>query len=1155
MTGVAYGQLFELSLNHLRSINVERDGGRGCTEQVPYTVTPIAVSILHQIVDGILDQTKQRAFSITGVYGTGKSAFMLALTELLLDRTGQNPIARQIQRVDSALYTDLKAVHTQVPTFLPVLVSGSRGPILSALRRALVASLSQRMPLGTDLLANLETLSPEDAKGLVALYERAAHEIGGLVLVVDEFGKFLEYAVTRPDQGDVFVLQLLAEAAARSGDRPLVVFTVLHQAFAAYGIHLSQVQREEWTKIQGRFLDLPFNQSHDVLIRLLIEAITKQHGPALDRIRSHVANLAAQCTNLGLKLGALTARETEQLAVEAAPFHPLALFVFGPYFRRLGQNERSLYAFLRSTEPSAFRTFAETTMLSDGNQVPLYSLPQLYDYILDNLGPTLLGSSTGRNWVLAEETLGRIGEGKALDIALIKVIGLISALGSSAGLKADAPTLALALDHPLPTVETRLQHLVKQKLVVYRNFLETYILWEGSDFDLEAVLVEYRSRVDDALSLAELLGRNLPQAPIEAKRHSFENGTLRVFAVRYADLDTLYRSIREDDEQESDGLVLYLLTPTGSVQVDVETNLAPLVHLRTQPLVVIPVPVPSHLHQAALELTRLRLIASEHRELENDRVARREVSERIEQLGSYIQHQLDDLLSPTDHPLECVYIGTPASAVAVRVRNIVGRKALNRFLSELCDDVFNAAPKIRNELINRRHLSSQGAAARRELLGLMLTHGATEKLGIDKAPPHLSMYRSVLEMGRLHAPSQDGRTWLFAPPAVGNDPLHLRPLWEAFEAYLERSTATRRQVSEFWGELRRPPFGLRDGVIPILFLSMILVKTAEVGVYESGNFIADLESHHLERMVKNPEKFEVRYSPLTEARQELFQELGPYIATAQKGQLVPVVRALIRTVSKLPDYSKRTRELSPAAKKVRDALLYAREPDLLLFQEIPTALGLQPLVGHAIEAHAAVAVARALITALRELNMAHGSLLDRLFAKLQVALRLPEVRNEALSKLQDEVDLLPRDGVDLRLKGFIAHLEPPRNPADFGPWMESLGSFVASRPPATWGDDDEVRFDLELQRLADKLRQMRDMAVARGQVRVNPGTEAIWIGLTNHRGEEVQQVLFINPLIQTQSVEVSARVERLLQEMGITDPEEQLALLTLVTQKRLVVSK
>jgi hypothetical protein len=75
--------------------------------------------------------------------------------------------------------------------------------------------------------------------------ERFGNDAGGILLIVDELGKFLEYGASNPDQGDIFVLQELAESATRS-KRPFLFLTVLHQALDRYAEHMSPRRRAEW---------------------------------------------------------------------------------------------------------------------------------------------------------------------------------------------------------------------------------------------------------------------------------------------------------------------------------------------------------------------------------------------------------------------------------------------------------------------------------------------------------------------------------------------------------------------------------------------------------------------------------------------------------------------------------------------------------------------------------------------------------------------------------------------------------------------------------------------------------------------------------------------------------------------------------------------
>ena len=60
------------------------------------------------------------------------------------------------------------------------------------------------------------------------------------------------------------------------------------------------------------------------------------------------------------------------------PLHPLTALVLGPLFRQLAQNERSLFAFLASTEPFGFQEFLHKNTTKGG----AYRLDLLYDYVL-----------------------------------------------------------------------------------------------------------------------------------------------------------------------------------------------------------------------------------------------------------------------------------------------------------------------------------------------------------------------------------------------------------------------------------------------------------------------------------------------------------------------------------------------------------------------------------------------------------------------------------------------------------------------------------------------------------------------------------------------------------------------------------------------------
>ena len=75
---------------------------------------------------------------------------------------------------------------------------------------------------------------------------------------------------------------------------------------------------------------------------------------------------------------------------------------------------------------------------------------------------------------------------------------------------------------------------------------------------------------------------------------------------------------------------------------------------------------------------------------------------------------------------------------------------------EFVKSVYPKTPILRNELINRRQISSQAASARRKLIGGMLDSQGQERLGINGYPPEMSIYLSLLFNTRNTSPCFGG---------------------------------------------------------------------------------------------------------------------------------------------------------------------------------------------------------------------------------------------------------------------------------------------------------------------------------------------------------------------------------------------------------------
>jgi len=227
-----------------RSISIERDR---YDEKIfsGYVLTPWLQRVGSEILSGLLPGSRRRAWRITGDFGVGKSALALALIRATDTNVGEQAVASLSQLTE--------AVGAKLPRMHSLVISGSRAGIADALSQALAQEVSRHgQLLGDDTAARIASLNPFD--GVIVLRDAlvASGKYDGLLIVVDEMGKFLEAAASDPASGDVFRLQELAEVASRSGDHPLAVLLILHQGVQSYQQD-GDARRSEWSKVAERF--------------------------------------------------------------------------------------------------------------------------------------------------------------------------------------------------------------------------------------------------------------------------------------------------------------------------------------------------------------------------------------------------------------------------------------------------------------------------------------------------------------------------------------------------------------------------------------------------------------------------------------------------------------------------------------------------------------------------------------------------------------------------------------------------------------------------------------------------------------------------------------------------------------------------------------
>lgn len=1052
-----------------RSVHLERDfelrGGSFAATMPPpslppsgttgYHLTPSALELL-RVLDGAWKRPVDRALTVVGPYGAGKSAFCVFLSGLV---SGGIEEAGLLRERDPALALSLGANKHRL---LPVRVVGSREPLAKALVRGLRQTLEapevrlwHRLPIGLQSvfhpdLGALREVAPREVANLFTAAALVAqmNGWGGLLLLCDELGKFLEYAALHPKDGDIFTLQELAEAATRS-KAPLFVIAVLHQNADAYAQKLGRSHQAEWAKVGERFREVPFFPSDTE--RMDMVGFALEHAPAL-HLNGNFSRLVAQGAghlpqSMGERFGTM--------ARAAYPLHPTVLLALPPLFRKTSQSHRSLFNFLAGEEAHALGRFLRDNSYTPAAP-PLFMLDALFDYTAETLLGGWSAGGLARLWAEAAEAVDR-----ALNVSpgarrVLKIIALLGLLRDP-HLPASPDVLGWALsgtDGQTPDVEAALSELSERRLIAWSRTRGVFRLWEGGDVDVESALETARSGLPAGVTLRAATDRELCPLPrLIARRASFQSGTLRTVETRPCSPGELGKVL-----ETQSGLAVVLCLAGDADEAERAENLARDAG-RANVLVAI-ARESDLLREAALDVAAAGEVAQNTPALQSDRAARRELSARRFESESAFRDEWARLFGPASRGARWFHGGQNETFETGR--------HFSEFLSRMADDFYPATPVLRNELINRRSLSSAAAAGRRALIEAMLLHPGEARLGIEGFPPEFSMYECLLRAPGLHCPTESG-AWAFGPPS--NDALHLEPVWNAIGEWIFQSPPQPRALPELWALLTSAPFGLAEGVMPPFLLAFLLAHPNEISLYREGTFVPEPGVPDWEVLLRRPELFAVAGTRLEGAAHEFVVQLGLWLGVP--GLLVPVVRELLARAKRLPAFAWKTGQLPEPVRRLRGALENARSPEKLLFEEIPNALSANTLFGPALEASPA-AQAQTLANALGEAFAAWTEV-------------YPAALSEARDALLESCDFAPgqsgweewRAGARER-QGRIANaaLAPvvtrAAMPGDDASTLDAVLALVAGKAPRTWSDADRERFALQAQRFGALYQQELD---------------------------------------------------------------------------------
>lgn len=865
----------------MRQFNLSANIETGVSGNDAYIVTPNVQKAVAEIVNQY--RIGIHSFTIIGTYGTGKSCFLVNLEKDLLGQTKQRLLLKDPTALTRAAGFEILNIVGQYKP-LKILLSDK----LHCPEDEVILSLKQR-------------------------YEHLKNQGKMFVIVIDEFGKTLEHAAAHNPEEELYFLQQLAEFA-NVPNREILLLTTLHQNFSAYASRLSVSQKNEWTKVKGRFHEVVFAEPVEQLLYMAAES----EGHDTENCSDNIYKIAQASKFISPSLSFDTVRRL-------CPLDAFSATVITKAIQRYGQNERSLFTFLAADGEHAFRRFK-----SSENKT--YSLSDVYDYLVNTFHSYLNeanADSTG--WRAIKSAIERVETADWQDetelheaLKTVKAIGLLNLFGNAGFTMTHAQlseyaAKAMECEHAGIIIDK----LTQRKIIRHVEYKGRYILFEGTDFNIDEEIAKASVAVPIPSNPADGLRANFNGMIAPAKAYYYHRGTPRFFEYILldspldlspaGDIDGYIELVFSQDSARSPELVK---------RFSADCNHAVLfaVFVHTDNIIL-------HLHKINIYDHILNKVLID----KSDRVAVQEISSLKSYEQSLLNKRVKEQLFTYSDDVVWFYKGAEK-----RVRSL---REFNALLSEICDDVYPDTPVINNELINRNKLSGSISAARAKYLQALIERSDVEDLGFakDKYPPEKTIYCTLLKTTGIHV------NGTFADAPSNNE---IMTLWKASEDFLHSTCERRRKVSELIAILSAQPYKIKAGVLDFWIPTYLFIKRLDYSLFGSnGAYIPNINIECFDLLRKRPDSFSVKAYSEDGIKMAFFNQYRKFIHADEEIQIkgdkfIETIRPFFFFYSRLNDYARHTRKFDHSTTlRFREVLAAAKDPEKTFFEDLPQAFG------------------------------------------------------------------------------------------------------------------------------------------------------------------------------------------------------------------------
>ena len=881
-----YRDIVSINKNFQASINLEFDlnNEKKIEEYIP---TSDICDVLKRYFRCFLGMTTEKATTLVGPYGKGKSFLLLVLSYLIgKDKKTivYKNLLKRIKAIDKELYDLIMKFDAGKMKLLPVIVNSNYDNVQQSFMLALNDALKRvgkesivpntiysvclellenwRKNKGTwdtlkvclererttykELKLGLEDYSPEKYRTFENIYNCMTIGVKFNPLISDDVTKLysdVDYELSKLGYSGMFIIFDEFSKFIESSGSSLMKNLKIIQDFAELASRSSKDCQLHITCVTHKSLNLYIDSSNkkdsfktvegrftEIKFNRSLEENYQIISAAIRKKAGYEKVLGGfKKKNAGFIEGIQKSQPFEKegnvdsLINGCFPLNPMTVYALIHLSEIVAQNERTLFTFISDTDEHSLNSFIRNSNTTS----KLFDVDEIYDYF----SPLLRREEENaiRNiWFRTEGTLARTDDQKKRK--LIKALAIILMINDNDRFAPSVENLSLAVEMP----EEETQNLIDAMIgdhYLRRNVINHLLSFASAN----------SKEIDDQIkTITKARGKNIPIDSIAGeidetkyflpRRHNEQKKITRFLRTVYL-TEKQFMEISSFDvfyeHMFCDGIVINLIR-SDLKEKDIKSKMLQINDQRA----IVRYPAEKMDKYFTDELIRYAAIQEIIRRGGNDQVVTSELNILFEEIRDDIQSLIDR------------HYGKKCKFFSAALKNEDTNKDFIEALSLIMERYYPKTPVFNNELINKNVLTTQYQKPVNNVMQWILDGMNETDYAYTETSPESTVRASVVNRILKDSTTIDENA---------------REIVDGIKDFIFQAERKKAEMQTIVDKYTAAPYGVRKGILPILFSKAISELSDNVILYIQNQEL-DLIPANIVKAINNPGKYSVSFS-------------------------------------------------------------------------------------------------------------------------------------------------------------------------------------------------------------------------------------------------------------------------------------------------------